>query len=405
VNAGAVISSDGLVALGEELARVASAGGGVNALATRVAALCNVAVLVEDGEWRHVTLAGTARHAAPPSAREFVRAASEGDVVRLRTPAGDVAGIAIRLRAGETTAGWASFFAPQAPGVLDAAALRLAAATIGVELARDAGARRLRRASFWDRLLAREFDDPIEARDEAATRGIVLASAYVAVAVEAEGLDEATAAAQAAELRRIVAAAVRSSAKDVVALERGDGFVFLCPTPLDVDAANVRTAATLIPRVAARAGFRPPVVGGVGRAAETIAAHRTVDEAREAMFVARRLFGGARVIPYDDLGVYPMLLRGGTTQGELHAFSERVLAPLRAYDEKHQSELVRTLRLFFDLGQNVKRTAAALSVHRHTVFYRLRQIADVGGCDLGSPHDQLTLRTAMAIDALNTNER
>jgi purine catabolism regulator len=75
---------------------------------------------------------------------------------------------------------------------------------------------------------------------------------------------------------------------------------------------------------------------------------------------------------------------------------------LRAYDEKHQTELERTLRLYFATGQNVKTAAADLNVHRHTVFYRLRQIAEISGRSLESAHDQLTLRLAIAIDALHT---
>ena len=47
----------------------------------------------------------------------------------------------------------------------------------------------------------------------------------------------------------------------------------------------------------------------------------------------------------------------------------------------------------------------ANQVHRHTVFYRLRQISEISGHDLDSAHDQLTLRTAMAIDALDPHER
>jgi purine catabolism regulator len=97
-----------------------------------------------------------------------------------------------------------------------------------------------------------------------------------------------------------------------------------------------------------------------------------------------------------------MLLRGHAVKEELRAFADTILEPLRAYDEKHQTELIKTLRLYFAVGQNVKVAAAELSVHRHTVFYRLRQIGDISGYDLDSPHDQLTLRTAMAIDALHS---
>ena len=129
---------------------------------------------------------------------------------------------------------------------------------------------------------------------------------------------------------------------------------------------------------------------------------RSVDEAREATTIARRMFGGGKVMPYEELGIYPLLHRGGGTKDEWKAFADRVLEPLRAYDDKHQTELVRTLRLFFDVGQNIKVAAAQLNVHRHTVFYRLRQIGEIGRLDLDSPHDQLTLRAAIAIDALGS---
>ena len=62
------------------------------------------------------------------------------------------------------------------------------------------------------------------------------------------------------------------------------------------------------------------------------------------------MFGGGKVMPYEELGIYPLLHRGGAQREEWKAFAERVLEPLRAYDEKHQTELVRTLRLFFDVG-------------------------------------------------------
>ncbi len=57
---------------------------------------------------------------------------------------------------------------------------------------------------------------------------------------------------------------------------------------------------------------------------------QSVDEAREAMTIARRMFGGGRVMPYDDLGIYPLLHRSGATREEWRAFATRVLEPLRA---------------------------------------------------------------------------
>ncbi len=403
----AVMSNDELVEFAEGLARVASTGGGPKALAAHLGTLLDAAVLVEDAEWRHVALAGAAKRSVPPSSRDLISAApKDGEgAVALQTPGDAAGGVAVRIRGGDSPLGWLSVFPNGSGAEGRLAAVRLAAAAIAVELSRDAGGGRNRRKSFWDRLISRAYDDPIEAKDDATARGISLAASYVAVAIEAEGLEETVAATKMGDLRRICLETLRSGSGDIVVLERGGGFVFLCPAPMEVDAANARTAATLIARTATKNHFGAKIVGGVGRPAEAIAAHRTVEEARESMFIARRLFGGSRVMPYEDLGVYPMLLRGGATSAELREVSDRILAPLRAYDEKHQTELIRTLRLYFDVGQNVKTAAAELSVHRHTVFYRLRQIAEISGHDLDSAHDQLTLRTAMAIDALNSHER
>ncbi len=402
----AVMSNDDLVSFAEGLARIASTGGGSKALAAHLATTLDAAVLLEDNDWRHVALAGAGARSIPPSSRELVAGAAKDDTVVHLATAGDApAGVAVRIRGGDSPLGWLSVFPNTATVEGRVGAVRLTCAAIAVELSRDAGGGKNRRKSFWDRLISRAYDDPIEARDDASARGIALAAGYVAVSIEAEGLEEAVASAKMTELRRLCLDTLRSGAGEIVVLERGGGFVFLCPAPLDVDAQNARTAATLIPRAATKIHFGAKIVGGVGRPTEAIAAYRTVEEARESMFIARRLFGASRVMPYEDLGVYPLLLRGGATSAELRAFADRILAPLRAYDEKHQTELIRTLRLYFDVGQNVKTAAAELSVHRHTVFYRLRQIADISNHDLDSAHDQLTLRTAMAIDALNSHER
>ena len=383
----------------DALTRVAAGGGGPKALCAQLAQTLDAAVLLEDVEWRHLALVGSGSRSLPPSARELVaRAGTPADDGIAIVAPGDQAGRTFAVRAGETTLGWLTVWA----AAEDRAPLaRLAANVIAVELARDSSGGRGRRRSFWERLLTRAYDDPSEARDDAAARGITLATHYVAVVVEAEGLDETVAAQRNAEIRKVSTDVLGGrGGGELVVLERGGGFVFLVPSALEVDAANARTAATMLPRSLTKARVEVKVVGGVGRRADLANVAASVDDAREALLIARRIFGGGRIVSHDDLGVYPLLLRGGVTREELQRFAQRVLEPLRIYDEKHQTELVRTLRLFFDVGQNIKVAAAELNVHRHTIFYRLRQIGDIGGFDLDSPHDQLTLRTAIALDAL-----
>jgi len=232
-----------LLGFAEGLSRIAAAGGGPKALAAHLAALLDAAVLVEDAEWHHLALAGSGSRSIPPSTRDFLHATkpNQDGLVEL-TPPGGPAGFAMKIKAGDAHVGWLAVFPNGKPVDGFEPALRLTASAIAVELAREIGGTKGRRRSFWERLIARAYDDVGEARDDAASRGITLASGYVAVAVEAEGLDEAAAAAKNNELRRICMDALRTGIGEVVVLERGGGFVFLCPAPLEVDAANARTA-------------------------------------------------------------------------------------------------------------------------------------------------------------------
>ncbi len=156
-----------------------------------------------------------------------------------------------------------------------------------------------------------------------------------------------------------------------------------------------------LPKTAVKRKFALRFSGGVSSAVPALEVPRGVAAAETALAVTRRIYGEARVAAYEDLGVYPLLLEGAPV-GALEDFARAVLAPLRDYDDKHQTELEQTLRLYFAEGQNVKTASERLNVHRHTVFYRLRQIGEITGRSLESAHDQLTLRLAIAIDALHT---
>ncbi|MGA8533378.1 MAG: helix-turn-helix domain-containing protein [Candidatus Tumulicola sp.] len=384
------MTAEQIVEFAERLSQIAAAGGGPTALAGHLADVTGSAVLLEDAR-RH-------RIAAPGFGQAPDSAAVEDAGPRR----------AIALVAGSAPAGWLTVFANGArsetgnPSNRDLdLLLRLTGAAIGIELSRRPDATRERRAAFWERLIERTHHDADAARDDAVASGIVLAPAYLAVALEREsGLGENPA--DLSELRAVATDVFRSSSADLGLLERGATLLALVPAAREVDASNARTAATLLPGSLAKrkAGLR--VAGGVGTVEPPPALHRGVQAAQAALAIGRRVFGAGCVASYDDLGAYPLLYEGADLH-RLQTFARGVLAPLRAYDEKHQTELAHTLRLFFDVGQNVKTAAAQLNVHRHTVFYRLRQIGEICGCALESPHDQLTLRLAVAIDALHSS--
>ncbi|MFB9377232.1 PucR family transcriptional regulator [Kineococcus gynurae] len=60
-------------------------------------------------------------------------------------------------------------------------------------------------------------------------------------------------------------------------------------------------------------------------------------------------------------------------------------------------ELVRTARTWLDLAGSVGRTAAALSVHRQTLYARLRRIEAETGLDLTDGRDRLALHVALVL--------
>jgi len=377
------VRPEDLVEFTESLARIAAAGGGAKALAAQLARTAGGGVLLEDSNWRLIATAGAGE--IPASARAVVESSAPGR--------------AHRVSSGDRQIGWLSIFGTNSAADTDLL-LRVTAAAIGVELARDGSMQRGRKESFWESLIARAFHDTASAREEAAAHGITLAPYYLAVALEAESADPARSDADLGDVRAIAGETFRGGDADIGAIERGATLLLLVPATRAVDASNAKTAASLLPKNLTRRKPHLRISGGVGTVETPPAIGTSIAAADAALAIGRRIYGGGRVTVYDELGAYRLLYEGANVE-HLRTLAAEVLAPLRSYDEKHQTELERTLKLYFKTGQNVKTAAAELSVHRHTIFYRLRQIGEICARSLDTPHDQLTLRLAVAIDELH----
>jgi len=94
---------------------------------------------------------------------------------------------------------------------------------------------------------------------------------------------------------------------------------------------------------------------------------------------------GRTLLAFEDTGAYRLLLPAMSEDpGELESFYEETLAPLAAYDEQYETELVKTVETYLDNDGNVAQTAASLFTHRHTVRYRLERVKELTGHDIGS---------------------
>src|SRR5512138_368129 len=104
--------------------------------------------------------------------------------------------------------------------------------------------------------------------------------------------------------------------------------------------------------------------------------HRAGAEAFLAANVA--VAQGSEELAFEETGAYRLLLPALVEDPEeLRRFHEETVAPLVAYDEQYETELVRTLESFLDADGNVAQTAQRLYTHRHTVRYRLERVREL----------------------------
>jgi len=125
----------------------------------------------------------------------------------------------------------------------------------------------------------------------------------------------------------------------------------------------------------------------------------------------RQADAGLRAALADRGGPGPSGERGGV---ELRRWSElgarRLLALADAEDLRAtvvdgrarrllegDPELLRTARAYLDLAGSAQRTAARLSIHRQTLYHRLRRVAEVSGYDLDDGRDRLALHLALTL--------
>jgi purine catabolism regulator len=64
---------------------------------------------------------------------------------------------------------------------------------------------------------------------------------------------------------------------------------------------------------------------------------------------------------------------------EVEQLRARTISPLLAYDAEHDTELLVTLATFLAHHGSTTETAEAMSLHRHTVGYRLTRVQEVSG--------------------------
>lgn len=137
-------------------------------------------------------------------------------------------------------------------------------------------------------------------------------------------------------------------------------------------------AADTRPRAAAPAGLGPAVAP-----ADAGASYRA---ARHAADLAGRLESLGPLADWDALGAWRLL--GDDGPGVARA----LLAPLDAHPE-----LLLTAEAYLDLAGDGTAAAARLSLHRTSLYHRLRRVTELTGLDVHDGEDRLTLHLALRL--------
>ena len=129
---------------------------------------------------------------------------------------------------------------------------------------------------------------------------------------------------------------------------------------------------------------------------------RAYQEARFALEAAGPGPGdrGRLVATVGDLGSHRLLL-ARQEDAALEAISRGLLGPLADYDRRQHGGLVASLRAFLEHNGNWEAAARTLGVHRHTLRYRVRRVAELTGRDLERAGDRVEFWLALqAADVL-----
>jgi sugar diacid utilization regulator len=283
-----------------------------------------------------------------------------------------------------------------------AALLRLVGNLIGLELERSRAPERASEAAVGDfiqDLLARRITDRENIVARAAELGCDLGGGATAVVVRArpQGPEEGDWRARVLTLAERGARAIERGALAALA-ESGwsrhgasgpNGAGLLAERELVIlvpgsDPASGRRAATAV--LHELEANLPAFVVTVARSrhtAEPADAHRAGAEALLAANVAEAR--GLSELSFEETGAYRLLLPAmAEDPRELQGFFDETVAPLVAYDDQYETELVRTLETFLDSDGNVAKTSEKLFTHRHTIRYRLERVKELTDLDVSS---------------------
>lgn len=124
--------------------------------------------------------------------------------------------------------------------------------------------------------------------------------------------------------------------------------------------------------------------------------HKLFNEANKAIELAKMRQDTSTVIMASELGHLTILLNARHPE-ELIDFANRKLEPLSEYDEKTQSELLKTLYFYAENEFNLHKTARGMNVSISGMRYRIQRIEEMIDMDLSTSTNRFEVHLALQI--------
>ncbi|MBP2033972.1 purine catabolism regulator [Clostridium algifaecis] len=131
--------------------------------------------------------------------------------------------------------------------------------------------------------------------------------------------------------------------------------------------------------------------------------HKSIDgiktsycEALRAFDCYKKFFNYDFIINFKDLGIYS-ILNNPSISDDIQKFTNKYIKPIIDSDIENNSELLKTLKCFFDSNRSFRNCAKEMNLHHNTIRYRLKKIEELCHIDITFENDLLELELALKL--------
>jgi purine catabolism regulator len=132
--------------------------------------------------------------------------------------------------------------------------------------------------------------------------------------------------------------------------------------------------------------------------------NESFNDARIALDIGIQQVGPGHRHTFTNTGLYRILVSIAKNP-DVHEVILSTIGVLIDYDQQRGGDLINTLTTFIRNQSNVSQTARVLSLHRHTLLYRMRKIETLTGRSLMNPDDLFLLDISIKLWMIGINKK